>query len=134
MIVNICEPSYYKGKIYASGLGGLKCFNIDNGDIVWKRKDIGSWNTLALSDDKLIITFDKYVEEDTYIGSVIALNVNTGKTLWYTELSGHVSSFSSASIAYNRIYVTSKSVFPKKSWKNSHIMSRLEHGKIIVEN
>jgi len=81
MIVNICEPSYYKGKIYASGLGGLKCFNIDNGDIIWKRKDIGSWNTLALSDDKLIITFDKYVEKDTYIGSVIALNANTGKTL-----------------------------------------------------
>lgn len=77
-------PCIEKGKVYVHyGHFGTACINTNNFEVVWKREDLsckhmqGPASSLILHEDKLIVHLEG--TEDPY---VVALNKNTGETIW----------------------------------------------------
>lgn len=83
-------PAIYKGKAITIGaFGDVQCFDLKTGRVVWKKhyiKDyragkVPTWGFAAaplIFDDKLIITPN----------ALMALNPNTGKTIWTAKTAG----------------------------------------------
>lgn len=77
-------------RVYVTfGNPGTACLNAETGEIIWQRRDItnryydvGAASSPALFGNKLILTCDG---EPSAARFVIALDKNTGKTLWRTE-------------------------------------------------
>lgn len=108
-------PTYYKNKIYAlSAIGDIACFDARSGKTEWKMKAFekfgGTWQTTAESplviDDKLILT------PCGYQTTMVALDYQTGKTIWRTEALKDSSFFTSPVLirVANRNYILQSSM------------------------
>ena len=81
-----------EGRLYVHfGRYGTGCLDTETGEILWKRSDLqcehiqGSGSSLLIYRDKLIIHM-----EGSDIQYIVAVDKNTGETLWRTERPGEV--------------------------------------------
>ena len=79
-----CTPVIEPGRVYVHfGAHGTACLNTQTGEKLWDRQDLscnhhrGPASSPILCDDLLILTFDGFD-----VQYVVALNKNTGKTVW----------------------------------------------------
>jgi outer membrane protein assembly factor BamB len=82
-----CTPFVEDGRVYIHfGSYGTACFDTKTGARLWERKDLechhwrGPGSSPVVHGDALILTFDGYD-----VQYIVALNKNTGKTLWKTD-------------------------------------------------
>ncbi len=87
-------PALEKGKVYAHfGAYGTACVDVGSGNVIWKRDDfhceheVGPGSSPILYNDLLILTFD-----GVDVRFLVALDKNTGKTIWKKERNVDVSS------------------------------------------
>ncbi|MCH2177768.1 MAG: PQQ-binding-like beta-propeller repeat protein [Mariniblastus sp.] len=80
-------PAIQEGRVYLHfGSYGTTCLNTGTGEVIWQRTDLecdhfrGPASSPILYDDKLIVAFDGFD-----VQYVIALDTQTGKTVWKTE-------------------------------------------------
>lgn len=96
-------PTYADGKLYTfSRYGTFNCYNASNGQVLWSRqllREIGAkppkWN-FALS--VLVDGNRAVVQTGSPAGNVLAVNKDTGQTLW-TSQPGGISGYATAVIA-----------------------------------
>lgn len=80
-------PAMEKGRVYVHfGRYGTACLNTESGELIWERTDLqcehiqGPGSSLMLYRDKLIVHM-----EGTDVQQILALDKQSGKTLWMTE-------------------------------------------------
>jgi outer membrane protein assembly factor BamB len=88
------------GKVYLiSGLGDVICFNENNLDIIWKKNiitDFGAANiTWGICESPLIVGEKLIVTAGGKENNVLALDKNTGKTIWSSPGEGDLSAYCS---------------------------------------
>lgn len=82
-----CSPVAEEGRVYVSyGSPYNACLDMETGDVIWERTDFvcnhfrGPGSSPTIYNDMLILNFDG--SDQQY---VVALDKNTGKTLWRTD-------------------------------------------------
>lgn len=85
-----CTPTVENDKIYAtSGSGNIICLNSITGDLIWKveasKKYGGTFGDWGISESPLIVDNKLIFCPGGNRTTVIALNKNTGETIWESE-------------------------------------------------
>jgi outer membrane protein assembly factor BamB len=85
-----CTPTYENGKIYvSSGSGDLACLDANTGNIIWQVKASekfgGTYGEWGISESLLINGDQLYYTPGGPKTTMVALNKNTGETIWTSE-------------------------------------------------
>lgn len=107
-------PLFKEGKGYVfDGLGVMHCFNVEDGCTIWKRALIGELsdhNSLHGVHENLIIDGDKlFCTVGGKENNIVALDKNTGKTIWTSIGTGEDNAYCSPIIithAGKKYYIT----------------------------
>jgi outer membrane protein assembly factor BamB len=85
-----CTPSVENDKVYAtSGFGDIACFNAINGDLIWKveasKKFGGTFGDWGIAESPLLVDDKLIYCPGGNKTTIVALNKNTGETIWKSE-------------------------------------------------
>lgn len=97
-------PTIFKGKVYLQGHEGpLFCLDANTGKVIWQRHLVdeldGNCPTWGYSGSPLVVENKVIVQTGSSDGSLVALNVTTGKEIWRggTSEAGYASPYLRAS-------------------------------------
>jgi outer membrane protein assembly factor BamB len=94
-----CTPTIDNGKLYVtSGLGDIACLHAENGNIIWSLKASeqfeGSFGMWGIAESPIIFENRMFYSPGGKKTSMVALDKETGKTIWQSESLGDNPSYS----------------------------------------